>query len=128
MTMDIDLPDVHAELSALFARYEDALVHNRIDELDAFFWPTALALRYGVRENLHGIEAIRAFRAARPAQGLARTLQHTVITTFGRDFGVANTEFRRDGEPRIGRQSQTWVRLPGLGWRIVAAHVSLMAD
>ena len=125
--MDINLPDVHAEMAALFARYEDALVDNRIEVLDELFWPTEHTVRYGVRENLHGIEAIRAFRQARPAQGLARTLQHTVITTFGRDFATAMTEFQREGGNKIGRQSQTWVRLPQ-GWRIVAAHVSLMLD
>ena len=125
--MDINLPDVHAEMTALFARYEDALVNNRIDVLDELFWPSEHTVRYGVRENLHGIEEIRAFRQARPAQGLARTLQHTVITTYGRDFATAMTEFRREGSDKIGRQSQTWVRLPQ-GWRIVAAHVSLMLD
>ena len=125
--MDINLPDVHAEMTALFARYEDALVNNRIAVLDELFWPSEHTVRYGVRENLRGIEEIRAFRQARPAQGLARTLQHTVITTYGRDFATAMTEFRREGSDKIGRQSQTWVRLPQ-GWRIVAAHVSLMLD
>ena len=125
--MDVNLPDVHAEMTALFARYEDALVHNRIEVLDELFWPSEHTVRYGVRENLCGIEAIRAFRQARPAQGLARTLQHTVITTFGRDVATAMTEFQREGGNRTGRQSQTWVRLPQ-GWRIVAAHVSLMLD
>jgi hypothetical protein len=125
-TMDINLPDVHAEVTALFAVYEDALVHNRIDVLDSLFWQSEHTVRYGVRENLHGIEAIRAFRAARPADGLARTLHDTVITTFGRDSATAMTLFRRDGN-RLGRQSQTWQRLPQ-GWRIVAAHVSLMMD
>jgi hypothetical protein len=126
--MDINRPEVHAELSALFARYEDALVNNRVEDLDSFFWPSELTLRYGVRENLFGIEAIRDFRAARSPQGLARTLQGTVVTTFGSDFGTTNTEFVREGGNKIGRQSQTWVRLPGLGFRIVAAHVSLMSD
>jgi hypothetical protein len=125
--MDINLPDVHAEMTALFERYEDALVNNRIEVLDELFWPSQHTVRYGVRENLHGIAEIRAFRAARPAQGLARTLQNTVITTFGRDCATAMTEFRREGGNKIGRQSQTWVRLPQ-GWRIVAAHVSLMMD
>jgi hypothetical protein len=127
MAMEINLPDVHAEVSALFAEYEDALVHNRIDVLDAMFWHSEHTVRYGVRENLHGIEAIRAFRASRPADGLERTLQDTVITTFGRDSATAMTLFRRESGTRIGRQSQTWQRLPQ-GWRIVAAHVSLMMD
>jgi hypothetical protein len=126
--MDINLPDVHAELSAHFAGYEAALVSNNVEQLDAHFWPSEFTLRYGVGENLHGIEAIRAFRASRPAQGLARTLHRTHIVTFGRDFGTANTEFQRAGSTKTGRQSQTWVRLPGLGWRIVSAHVSLLLD
>ena len=126
MTMDINLPDVLAEMQAVFARYEDALVNNQVDVLDELFWPSALTVRYGVGENLLGIEAIRAFRVARPATGLARTLSNTVITTYGRDFATAMTEYRRDGQMRIGRQSQTWVRFAD-GWRVVAAHVSLSA-
>ena len=123
--MDINLPDVHAEVSAVFARYEDALVNNHIEVLDALFWPSAHTVRYGIAENLHGIAAIRAFRAARPPVGLARTLAHTVITTYGQDFATAMTEFRRAGNPQVGRQSQTWVRMPA-GWQVVAAHVSLI--
>jgi Protein of unknown function (DUF3225) len=125
--MDINLPEVHAEVTAVFARYEDALVNNRIEVLDELFWPSAHTVRYGVRENLHGMAEIRAFRQARPAQGLARSLQHTIITTFGRDFATAMTLFQREGGNQVGRQSQTWVRLPE-GWRVVAAHVSLMLD
>ncbi len=121
--LPIDLPDVHAEVSAIFARYEDALVNNKVDVLDALFWPSPHTVRYGVAESLVGIEAIRAFRAARPASGLARRLQNTVITTFGTDLATAMTEFRRDGTAKLGRQSQTWVRFPE-GWRVVAAHVS----
>ena len=121
----INLPGVHAEVSAIFARYEHALVNNHIDVLDALFWPSAHTVRYGAAENLLGIDAIRAFRAARPAQGLARSLANTVITTYGHDFATAMTEFRREGSPKIGRQSQTWARLPQ-GWQVVAAHVSLI--
>ena len=124
--MEIDLPDVHAEVSAVFARYEDALVHNKVDVLDELFWASESTVRYGIGENLVGIEAIRAFRAARPSTGLARTLQSTVITTYGRDCATAMTEFRREGGTRTGRQSQTWVRFPD-GWRVVAAHVSLLS-
>jgi hypothetical protein len=123
--MDINRPEVHAEVSAVFARYEDALVSNRVEVLDELFWDSPHTVRYGVAENLVGIEAIRAFRAARSPQGLARTLAHTVITTFGCDFATAMTEFRRAGGHKLGRQSQTWVRLPE-GWRVVAAHVSLI--
>jgi hypothetical protein len=123
---EINLPDVVAEVRAVFARYEDALVMNRTDVLDELFWPSSATVRYGVGENLVGIDAIRAFRAARPSAGLARTLAATVITTFGRDFATAMTEFRRVGNPAVGRQSQTWVRF-ATGWRVVAAHVSLLA-
>jgi Protein of unknown function (DUF3225) len=125
--MDINLPEVHAEVTAVFARYEDALVNNRVEVLDELFWASEHTVRYGVRENLHGIAEIRAFRQARPAQGLARTLHDTVITTYGRDFATAMTLFQREGGNKVGRQSQTWVRLPQ-GWRVVAAHVSLMLD
>ena len=123
---DINLPDVLAEVTQVFARYEDALVNNRIEVLGELFWDSPHTLRYGVGENLHGIEAIRAFRLARPAAGLARTLQNTVITSYGRDVASASTEFRREGSDRVGRQSQTWVRFAA-GWRVVAAHVSLLA-
>jgi hypothetical protein len=122
----INLPDVVAEVQAVFARYEDALVNNRVDVLDELFWNSPYTVRYGAGENLRGIDAIRAFRAGRPSVGLARALDHTVITTYGRDFATAMTEFHREGSDRIGRQSQTWVRLGG-GWRVVAAHVSLIA-
>lgn len=121
----INLPQVHAEVSAAFARYEDALVNNRVEVLDELFWGSPHTVRYGVGENLVGIEAIRAFRAARPAQGLARELMNTVITTFGKDFATAMTEFQRPGAPRSGRQSQTWCRIDGR-WVVVAAHVSLL--
>jgi hypothetical protein len=124
--MDVNLPDVLAEMQAVFARYEDALVHNKVEVLDELFWTSGLTVRYGVGENLYGIEAIRAFRNARPSTGLSRTLANTVITTYGRDFATAMTEFQREGSTKTGRQSQTWVRWPE-GWRVVAAHVSLMA-
>ncbi len=123
--LPVNLPDVVAEMSAVFARYEDALVNNRIEVLDALFWDSPHTVRYGAGENLRGIDAIRAFRNARPAVGLARRLANTVITTFGRDLATAMTEFHRDGNSRVGRQSQTWVRLDGQ-WRVVAAHVSLI--
>jgi hypothetical protein len=125
--LPIDLPDVHAEVSACFARYEDALVNNRIEVLDALFHAAPTTVRYGVFENLYGIDEIRAYRAARSPAGLARTLTRTVITTYGRDFATAMTEFTREGQQHIGRQSQTWVRFPH-GWRIVAAHVSRMLE
>lgn len=124
--MDINLPDVHAEVTAAFARYEHALVHNQVEVLDELFWTSPHTVRYGVGENLYGADEILAFRKARPSAGLMRTLQRTVVTTYGRDFATAMTEFRRDGGSMLGRQSQTWVRMPE-GWRVVAAHVSLLA-
>ena len=123
--MDINLPGPHAELSAAFVRYEDALVHNRTDVLDELFWPSPHTVRYGVAENLYGIEAIRAYRAARSPVGLARRLQNTTVTTYGHDFGTAMTEFVREGGTKLGRQSQTWCRIDGR-WVVVAAHVSLI--
>ena len=125
MTIEVNNPDVLREVTAVFARYEDALVNNRVDVLDELFWHADAVVRYGAAENLVGIDAIRAFRQARPSAGLARTLANTVITTYGRDAATAMTEFRRDGNPRIGRQSQTWIRFAE-GWRVVAAHVSLI--
>ena len=124
--MDINLPDVVAEVSAAFERYEHALVHNEVEVLDELFHNSPHTLRYGATENLYGYEAIQAFRASRPSQGLARERMNIVITTYGQDFATANTEFRRVGSERTGRQSQTWVRTPD-GWRVVAAHVSLLA-
>lgn len=123
--MDINLPDVMAEVTAAFQRYEQALVSNDVAVLDELFWDSPHTLRYGATENLYGYDAIRAFRAGRSPQGLARELVRTVITTYGRDFATANTEFRRQGSARSGRQSQTWLRTPH-GWRVVAAHVSLL--
>jgi len=122
--MDINLPDVLAEVTAAFERYEHALVHNDVAVLDELFWRSPHTLRYGVTENLYGYEAIAAFRAARPALGLQREVLKTVITTYGRDFATANIEFRRAGSERTGRQSQAWLRTAD-GWRVVAAHVSL---
>lgn len=124
--MEINAPSVMAEVTRAFERYEAALVSNDVATLDELFWNSPHTLRYGVAENLYGFDAIAAFRAARPAAGLARTLARTVITTYGSDAATANTEFSREGVERIGRQSQTWARLPQ-GWQIVAAHVSLMA-
>ena len=124
--MAINQPDVLGQVQAAFERYERALVSNDIAVLDELFWRSPHTIRYGATENLYGYDAIQAFRAARPAQGLARTLTRTVITTYGRDMATANTEFEREGSDRVGRQSQTWMRTDE-GWRVVSAHVSLMA-
>jgi hypothetical protein len=123
--MDINLPDVVAEVTAAFARYEAALVSNDVQVLDTLFWNSPHTLRYGASENLYGYDEIRAFRAQRSPQGLARQVLRTAITTYGQDFATTNLEFQRDGSTHVGRQSQTWMRTPQ-GWRVVAAHVSLM--
>jgi hypothetical protein len=122
----INLPDVLAEVTAQLARYETALTGNDVEVLDELFWRSPHTLRYGATENLYGYDAIQAFRAGRPAQGLARTVLKTVITTYGNDFATANIEFQRSGSARPGRQSQTWLRTAD-GWRVVAAHVSVLA-
>ncbi len=125
--MDINLPAIVAEVTAAFERYEAALVNNNVAVLDELFWHSPHTLRYGATENLYGYEAIANFRVNRAAAGLARTLQNTVITTYGDDFATANTEFYRATTAQVGRQSQTWLRTSD-GWRVVAAHVSLLAN
>jgi hypothetical protein len=125
--LEIDLPEVVAEVTAAHARYERALVSNDVATLDELFWNDPRVLRYGATENLYGYAAIRDFRSARSAQGLDRTVLKCVITTFGRDFATANIEFERKATGRRGRQSQAWLRT-GVGWRVVAAHVSLLPD
>jgi hypothetical protein len=124
--MQIDIPEILAEVSAQFERYERALTANDVATLTELFADDDRTIRYGAAEILYGAKEIHAFRAGRTPVGLARTLSRTVITTYGRDLAVASTLFHRPSEPgRIGRQMQTWVRLPA-GWRIVAAHVSTM--
>jgi hypothetical protein len=127
--MDSDLainrPDVLAEVTAAFERYEAALVGNDVDVLDELFWHSPHTLRYGATENLYGFDAIQSFRAGRPAIGLARAILRTQITTYGERFATTHIEFRRVGSERVGRQTQTWLKLPE-GWRVVSAHVSLM--
>jgi hypothetical protein len=123
--MEINDPETLAEVTAAFGRYEVALVTNDVAVLDELFWDSVHTLRFGVGENLYGYREIQAFRAARPMAGLAREIFNTVITTYGRDFATANTEFRRVGSSKTGRQSQTWMRTHE-GWRVVSAHVSLL--
>ncbi|MGD0846190.1 oxalurate catabolism protein HpxZ [Bradyrhizobium sp.] len=126
--MQVDLPDVLAEVTEQFARYEKALVTNDVAVLDDLFRPDSRTLRYGTGENLYGYDAIMAFRAARSPAGLMRRTAGTVITTYGRDAAVASTLFYRDSSPgRVGRQMQTWVRFAE-GWKIVAAHVSIIDE
>jgi Protein of unknown function (DUF3225) len=135
LTADIQTnqPEVLAELNRAFDLYEDALIHNKVDVLDALFWDSPHTLRYGAKENLNGYDEIKAFRAARPNAGLSRDILDRHIVTFSDNMGVTNITFRRSGEPRVGRQSQTWVKLEGSlvggfagGWRVVSAHVSWM--
>ena len=124
--MQIDLPEVVAEVTEAFARYERALITNDVATLDALFHDDVRTIRYGGGENLYGCAAIKSFRAARSPAGLARTLSKTVITTYGRDFATASTLFHRPTTPaKIGRQMQTWVKFDE-GWRVVAAHVSVI--
>ena len=120
-------PAVLAEVTAAFEAYEIALGDNDIEALDEMFWRSEHTVRFGVGENLYGFEAIALFRRERPGGSPPRVLSNTVITTFGGDMATANTEFLRIGGHRIGRQSQTWMRTDA-GWKIVAAHVSLMGD
>lgn len=124
--LDIDIPEVVAEVRQAFEAYEQALVNNDVAKLDELFRDDPRTVRYGVTEVLYGYEAIKAFRAGRSPVGLGRTLSKTSITTYGRDFATASTLYERPSAPgKIGRQMQTWVKFPE-GWRVVAAHVSLM--
>jgi len=125
MSHEINLPDVLDEVTMAFHRYEKALVTNDVAELDVLFWRSPYTLRYGATENLVSYDAIEAFRKGRSPKNLERSLSNTVITTYGRDYATANTEFTKAGEVRIGRQSHTWLRFVD-GWKIVAAHVSWM--
>jgi hypothetical protein len=126
--IEIDIPEVKAELEAAFGVYEAALVNNDVDTLDSLFLDQPTTIRYGGGENLYGYAEIAAFRAGRPSAGLMRSLERTVITTYGRDFGVASTLFRRENTPgKIGRQMQSWIRTEA-GWRVAAAHVSVIVD
>jgi ketosteroid isomerase-like protein len=124
--MEVDLPEIVAEVEACFAAYETALMANDVDALTAMFSDLPQTIRYGINENLYGTKEIHAFRAGRSGAGLSRTLSRTVISTYGRDFAIASTLFDRSSAPgKIGRQMQSWARMPQ-GWRIVAAHVSMI--
>jgi hypothetical protein len=123
--IEINIPEVVAEVAEALMRYERALIANDVAELDALFWDSALTLRFGVNENLYGHGAIASFRSSRPPMDMTRKLMNTVITTYGRDVASANTEFQRVGGVLPGRQSHAWVRTDA-GWRIAAAHVSLL--
>jgi len=126
--MEINIAAVKAEVEAAFAEYEKALISNDVETLDRLFLDSPNTIRYGATENLYGYAEIAAFRAGRPSVGLERSLERTVITTYGRDMATAWTMFRRPSlTGKIGRQSQVWARTPE-GWRVVAAHVSVIAE
>jgi len=126
--LEINNPEAKAELETAFFAYQEALLANDVAALDAFFLEAATSIRYGMSENLYGYAEIAAFRAARSPSGLASRLERTVITTYGRDMGVGATLFYRDNAPgKVGRLMQTWIRTKG-GWKIVAAHVSLIDE
>jgi hypothetical protein len=123
VSFEINIPEIVAEVTQVHERYEQALRSNDLDILDSLFWDSERTLRYGPNGTLLGHAAISAFRRARNIMGVERTVLRTLVTTFGRDFAVTNTETKRPGPAGKGRQSQTWVRMPE-GWRIVSAHVS----
>ena len=133
VSLTVNLTLAQEELQQAFDLYVDALIHNKVEMLDALFWNSPHTLRYGAKENLNGYDEIKAFRAARPSAGLNRDILDRHIVTFGLGMGVANITFRRAGEARLGRQSQTWVKSAdgndaalAHGWRVVSAHVSWM--
>jgi hypothetical protein len=123
MMTDINIPEVVAEVTEAFQRYERALTTNDIAVLDELFWHDARVVRFALHDNGYGFDAIARSRRARGPGDLGRRLSQTIITTFGRDVATANTEFERTQSGRQGRQSQTWVRMSE-GWRVVSAHVS----
>ena len=123
--MQLNLPEIKKEVTQAFERYEKALNENDQAVLNELFWNSPHTLRYGIAEQLYGYEAIKGFRAGRPAIDLRRELLKVVITTYGRDFATASCEYKRMETGRLGRQMQTWMRTPA-GWRVVAAHVSLL--
>lgn len=126
--MSINDPETVAELKELYPRYERALVDNDVETLQSMFWASPHVIRFGPTESLYGIDEIEAFRKGRSPANLARTITRLDIVAFGRDFASIALAFEREIDGRVtrGRQSQTWVRLPE-GWRIVFAHVSLLA-
>ena len=124
--LDVNLPEVLQEVRALFDEYESALMRNDVAALGRFFWDHEAATRYGFADVQHGAQAIAAYRASVPAPTFTRSLSELRISSFGADMAVVQTQFRRSDTTQLGLQSQTWVRFAGVGWRIVAAHVSLV--
>ncbi len=124
MSLEINRPEIVAEVTQAFRRYEAALMANDVATLNELFWNSSHTIRYGLAEQAYGHAAIAGVRAARSTSDLARTLGHTVITTYGTEFATASCEYTRDVSGKFGRQMQTWIRTPA-GWRVAAAHVSL---
>ncbi|MCZ0734486.1 oxalurate catabolism protein HpxZ [Phreatobacter sp. AB_2022a] len=122
-----NLPEVVAEIRSLFERYEQALIDKDVEVLDATFWNSPHTIRYALHENGYGFDAIHAHRVARPpGPGIKEKRLRLEILTLGRDFATVNLEFKMRGRDVVGRQSQTFVRFPDLGWKVVSAHVSTM--
>ena len=125
----LNIPEVVAEVRALFERYEQALIDKDVDVLDGSFWNSPYTIRYAMSENGYGFSEIHAHRVARPpGPGIKDKRIRLEILTLGRDLATVNLEFKVRGREQIGRQSQTWVRFPGLGWKVISAHVSTMND
>jgi len=125
--MQINDPDIIAEARHVFDTYEDALMNNRTEVLDGIFWADPSTIRFGITEILYGIEAIRAFRSS--VKAYAKRVQKKVhITSFGQDFACTHLEYQRLDTGLIGRETKIMVRLPDIGWRVVSAHVSLLAS
>ncbi|MBL6455906.1 DUF3225 domain-containing protein [Belnapia sp. T6] len=124
--MQIDDPAVIAEARALFDRYEQAIASNDGATLDACFWADPRTVRFGITEILYGIEAIRAFRAS-VARYAPRAIRRVHITSFGQDVACTHLEYQRTDSGLIGRETKIMARLPEVGWRVVSAHVSLLA-
>jgi Protein of unknown function (DUF3225) len=124
-----NLPDVVAEVRDLFERYEQALIEKNVDVLDATFWDSPRTIRYAMHENGYGFDAIHAHRVARPpGPGIKERRIRLEILTLGRDLATVSLEFKVRGRDLVGRQSQTWVRFPTIGWKVIAAHVSTMNE
>src|SRR5262245_56766232 len=124
-----NIPEVVAEVRDLFERYEQALVDKNVDVLDATFWNSPHTIRYALHENGYGFDEIHAHRVARPpGPGIKERRIRLEILTLGRDLATVNLEFKVRGRDLVGRQSQTWVRFPDLGWKVIAAHVSTMSE
>ena len=127
--MDINIPEVVEEVRTRFEAYEQALIDKNVDVLDATFWNSPLTIRYAVHENGYGFDEIHAHRVRRPpGPGTKLKRRRLVITTLGRDIATVNLEYDMRGRDLPGRQTQTWVRFPDVGWKVVSAHVSVTED